>query len=73
MTLMKPIYMYQNISNAYSQRLVLPFGSQTVNLQYITLGYLDDGTNESSTKSPMFQVLFFYTFHRLFIFIFLIL
>ena len=32
---------------------------KSVNLQYITLGCLDDGTNESSTKSLMFQVLFF--------------
>ena len=31
---------------------------KSVNLQYITLGCLDDGTNESSTKSLMFQVLF---------------
>ena len=38
---------------------------KSVNLQYITLGCLDDGTNESSTKSLMFQVLFFYTFYRL--------
>ena len=37
----------------------------TVNLQYITLGCLDDGTNKSSTKSLMFQILFFYTFYRL--------
>ena len=29
------------------------------------LGCLDDGTNESLTKSLMFQVLFFYTFYRL--------
>ena len=29
---------------------------KSVNLQYITLGCLDDGTNESSTKSLMFQV-----------------
>ena len=32
---------------------------KSVNLQYITLDCLDDGTNESSTKSLMFQVLFF--------------
>ena len=31
-----------------------------VNLQYITLGCLDIGTNESSTKCLMFQVLFFF-------------
>ena len=34
---------------------------KSVNLQYITLGWLDDRTNESSTKSLMFQVLFFST------------
>ena len=38
---------------------------KSVNLQYITLGCLDDGTNKSSTKSLMFQLLFFYTFYRL--------
>ena len=40
---------------------------KSVNLQYITLGCLDDGTNESLTKSLMFQVciFFFYTFYRL--------
>ena len=31
---------------------------KSVNLQYITLGCLDDETNESSTKGLMFQVLF---------------
>ena len=30
---------------------------KSVNLQYNTLGRLDDGTNESSTKRLMFQVL----------------
>ena len=35
-------------------------GQKSVNLQYITLGCLDDGTNELSTKSLMFQVLFFF-------------
>ena len=35
---------------------------KSVNLQYITLGCLDDGTNELSTKSLMFQVLFFLHF-----------
>ena len=29
---------------------------KSVNLQLITLGCLDDGTNESSTKNLMFQV-----------------
>jgi hypothetical protein len=33
---------------------------KSVNLQYIMLGCLDDGTNESSTKRLMFQELFFY-------------
>ena len=35
---------------------------KSVNLWYITLGRLDDGTNESSTKCLMFQVLFFLDF-----------
>ena len=34
--------------------------SQSVNLQYNALGRLDDGTNESSTKRLMFQVLLFF-------------
>ena len=38
---------------------------KSVNLQYITLGCLDDGTNESSTKNLMFQEFFLYTFYRL--------
>ena len=33
---------------------------KSVNLQYNTLGRLDNGTNESSTKHLMFQVLFFF-------------
>ena len=32
---------------------------ESVNLQYNTLGRLDDGTNKSSTKRLMFQVFFF--------------
>jgi hypothetical protein len=35
---------------------------KSVNLQYNTLGCLDDGTKEMSTKSLMFQVLFFLYF-----------
>ena len=38
---------------------------KSVNLHYITLGFLDDGTNKSSTKSLMFQLLLFYAFYRL--------
>ena len=34
---------------------------KSVNLQYNTLGRLDDGTNESSTKRLMFQVLCFFS------------
>ena len=56
-----------------------PF-QKSVNLQYVTLGCLDDGTNESSTKSLMFQVIFFYNMlfidlehSKLFILIFVIL
>ena len=37
----------------------------TVNLRYITLGCLDDGTNKSSTKSLMLQALFFLYFYGL--------
>ena len=33
---------------------------KSVNLQYNTLGCLDNGTNKSSTKRLMFQVLFFF-------------
>ena len=33
---------------------------KSVNLQYNTLGRLDDGTNELSTKCLLFQVLFFF-------------
>ena len=51
---------------------------KSVNLQYITLGCLDDGTNKSSTRSLMFQVLILYNFidlvhSKLFISIFVIL
>ena len=52
---------------------------KSVNLQFIKLGCLDDGTNQLSTKSLMFQVLFFLYFlyldlghSNLFIFIFVI-
>ena len=38
----------------------LPPYLKSVNLQYNTLGCLNDGTNESSTKHLMFQVLFFF-------------
>ena len=38
---------------------------KSVNLQYITLGYLDDGTNDSSTKRQTFQVFFFISSYRL--------
>ena len=33
---------------------------KSINLQYNTLGRLDNGTNEWSTKRLMFQVLFFF-------------
>ena len=35
---------------------------KSVNLQFITLGRLDDGTNESSTKCLMFQVQYYLFF-----------
>ena len=41
--------------------MILSTVLKSVNLQYNTLGCLDDGTNEPSTKRLMFQVLFFYT------------
>ena len=37
---------------------------KSVNLQYNTLGCLDDGTNELSTKRLMFQELFFFMISR---------
>ena len=37
---------------------------KSVNLQYNTLVRLDDGTNKSSTKRLMFQVLFFFMISR---------
>ena len=41
-------------------RIPKVFDFKSVNLQYNTLGCLDDGTNESSTKHLMFQVLLFF-------------
>ena len=38
---------------------------KSLNLQYDTLGCLEDGANKLSTKSPMFHVLFFLTFYKL--------
>ena len=46
--------MHRTISALFAGNL------KSVNLQYNTLGRLDDGTNESSTKRLMFQVLFFF-------------
>ena len=37
-----------------------PQDMKSVNLQFNTLGRLDDGTNESSTKRLMFQILLFF-------------
>ena len=34
---------------------------KSVNLQYFTLGWFNDGTNESLSKSLMFQILFFFS------------
>ena len=36
------------------------WNQKSINLQYNMLGRLDDGTNESSTKRLMFQILFFF-------------
>ena len=46
-------------SNEYKGR-VTTTAQKSVNLQYNTLGCLDDWTNESCTKRLMFQVLFFF-------------
>jgi hypothetical protein len=43
----------------YRENLAL-INIKSVNLEYNTLGRLDVGTNESSTKSLMFQMLFFF-------------
>ena len=59
------------------RRIARNFHKKSVNLQYNTLGCLDDGTNESPTKPLMFQVLFFFhnflqnSLQKLFQFIFL--
>ena len=42
---------------------------KSVNLQYDTLGRMDDGPNESSTKRLIFQVLFLF-FQKSFQYIF---
>ena len=70
-----PIFAMRTFSQMRSQltnmTLIIEFSSRqaqtrtatdmkSVNLKYITLGCLDDGTNESSTKNLMFQVLFFF-------------
>ena len=51
-----------SLSSCYSKlsSLTLYVHLKSVNLQYIMLGCFDDGTNESSTKSLMFQVLYFF-------------
>ena len=46
------------------QRNISTWDLKSVNLQYNTMGCLEDGTNELSTKSLMFQVSFFNTFYR---------
>ena len=54
--------MRSKLSKVFSQ--LQPQGKarvvKSINLQYNTLGRLDDGTNESSTKRLMFQALFFF-------------
>ena len=52
----------QDVGGKNEKRLTfkwIGFDQKSVNLQYNTLGRLDDGTNKSSTKRLMFQVLFF--------------
>ena len=47
--------------NLYSEVKFLIYEEiKSINLQYNRLGCLDHGTNESSTKRLMFQVLFFF-------------
>ena len=59
-----PIVNGADISGLKSQRELIwdwtQMGLKSVNLQYNTLGRLDDRTNELSTKHLMFQVLFFF-------------
>ena len=47
------------LSEQHRRLKIDPSFQKSVNLQYITLGCLDNGTKELSTKSLMFQVLFF--------------
>ena len=46
------------MKNSFIPSMILHY-LKSVNLQNDTLGCLDDGTNESSTKSLIFQALFF--------------
>ena len=54
----------RNNGVARTKRILLYYRvvRKSVNLQYITLGRLDDGTTKSSAKRLMFQVLFFLGF-----------
>ena len=52
----------QNFKDRKLKILIFPMETgdyKSVNLQYITLSCSDDATNESLTKSLMFQVFFF--------------
>ena len=52
---------FQNTGGFHLHLLVSSFTYQkSINLQYNTLGCLDDWTNKSSTKRLMFHVLFFF-------------
>ena len=51
--------MWAAASASAGSRTMGPNHLKSVNLQYSKLGLLDNGTNESSTKRLMFQVLFF--------------
>ena len=73
------IFLWNWLTHNLTFRWVLGQDVKSVNLQYNTPGCLDDRTNKSSTKSLMFQVLFFFILFidlehsKLFIFIFVIL
>ena len=58
----KSSYLWQKAQFSCNNNINLTLYTEhkSVNLQYNTLGRLDDGTNKSSSKRLMFQVLFFF-------------
>ena len=57
------LYYLQLLTKQLGNSSLLLTSSQIRQSLIITLGCLDDGTNESSNKSP--SIIFFYTFYRL--------